>query len=96
MILKTQFNDGRVFFEYLGDKFILTSKQRSPNKFEEMAKEWFSETTSHPKNDLVKDCYAFISPLRMERSDIPLYTDMGYELLSERGCQVMRLGIGDL
>lgn len=91
MILKTTLNDGQVVFEDLGDKFILTSKQRCPEKFNRLLHEWFK------KEDLIsKDCFAFISPLRMETFDIPLYTDMGYELLSERGCEVMRITIGGL
>lgn len=91
MILKTTFNDGQVVFEDLSDKIILTSKQRSPEKFNHSLHEWFKKD-----DPIAKDCYGFISVLRLETSDIPLYTDMGYSLLSERGCEVMKIGIGNL
>lgn len=91
MILKTTFPDGQVVFEDLSDKFIITSKQRTPAKFDEIAKGY----TKGFSQDL-KELYAFVSSLRMEREDIPLFTDFHYAILSERGCEVMRVGIGDL
>lgn len=96
MILRTTFKDGQVVFEDLSDKFTLTSKQRCPEKFQELARQEFDGNESRPPNDMVKDCYAFISPLRMERFDIPIFTDYHYALLSERGCEVMRISIGGL
>lgn len=96
MILRTTFKDGQVMFEDLGDKFILTSKQRCPEKFDEAAKDMFGENESHPVNNMVKDCFAFLSPLRMDKFDIPLYVDMRYQLLSERGCYIMNISIGGL
>lgn len=89
MILQTTFTDGQVFFEDLGDSFILTTKQRCPDKFSEISR-------SHFKGDAPNDCYAMVSPLRRERFEIPIYTDYYYALLSERGCEVMRITVGGL
>lgn len=96
MVLKTTFTDGQVIFEDLGDKFILTSKQRCHEKFDAMVQLHFYEDRSKSKDDLAKDCYAFVSPLRIDRFDIPIYKGFYYSLLSERGCELMSVSIGGL
>lgn len=95
MILRTTFTDGQVVFEDLSDKFILTSKQRCPEKFDALLLEHFGPPKEH-HNNFSQDCYAFISSLRLSRFDIPIFKDYHYAVLSERGCEIMRVGIGDL
>lgn len=89
MILRTTFTDGQVFFEDLGDKFLLTSKQRCPEKYEGMYKGHFGK-------GIETNCFAFASPLYAGWSDIPLYTDYNYSILNDRGVELMRVSIGGL
>lgn len=86
MILRTTFKDGQVLFEDLSDKFTLNTDRSSPERFKEFATGYFKGTNG----DHI-DCYGFISIIRMGTFDIPLYTDYNYAVLSERGCEVMRI-----
>lgn len=81
--------------EDLGDKILLTSKQRCPDKFEVLAADHFKNNDCHPSKD-PDGCFAFLSSLRIETFDIPLYPAYRYVLLSERGCEIMEISIRNL
>jgi hypothetical protein len=93
MILKTTFEDGQVLFEDLGDRILLTSKQRSPVKFKSIFDEYFKDLKR--ETDLQKDCFAFIGSLKPGWNEIPLYTDFDYHLINQSGFDA-RLWIGGL
>ena len=92
MILKTTFTDGQILFEDIGERFLLTSKQRCEEKFNDAAKNYYTDRLGEVPND----CYGFIGPISPGQGDIPLYADFNYHLLSEGGRSVMQLSIGGL
>jgi hypothetical protein len=86
MVLRTTFKDGQILFEDLGDKFTLNTDRSSPERFKQFITGYFKGTGGDNM-----DCYGFVSIMRMNTFDIPLYADHKYSVLSERGCETMRI-----
>lgn len=93
MVLRTTFPEGQILFEDLGDRILVNSKQRSPEKFKGIFEEYFKGMKD--ESDLRKDCFAFVGSMKPGWNEIPLYTDYDYHLINESGFD-KRLWIGGL